>query len=236
MRGKGRLLILLVQVSILDPILGTQASVARGLGKWNAAIVRPDLAIGEFSFSKVEADLLSDHLAQLEAGGIDTGGRVVTAPLAPRAGRDRQSQVPQANNHLFEGEAHHLRGSLRDDRITPCADVRLVGFDGHDAGIFKAALAPPTSLTHYCGMPLRLPSRSTTACRGSGQVGRFACSSRNSPRPPANIGLTAAGHVCSRAQNSDECQLVAPPSSVSHTTSGRSVAARNLSRWNVQIK
>jgi hypothetical protein len=52
--------------------------------------------------------LLSDGLAQLHAGGVNTGGGVVGAPLAVRARRNRETRIAQQHYYLVQGHAHHL--------------------------------------------------------------------------------------------------------------------------------
>src|SRR5207244_9951691 len=92
-RTESRLLIRLVEVAVFDRVLGDEAAVARGLGERHAAIARANLTVREHRVGGVEAELLRHRLAQLDARGIDTGGRVVGAPLSARAARDRKRRA-----------------------------------------------------------------------------------------------------------------------------------------------
>ena len=133
MGAEGRLLILLAEIAELDRVLGRNAAVARRLGERHAAIARADAAVGERNLGGVEAELARHGLAQLDAGGIDAGGRAVCTPLPARARRHRIGRIAQAHGDPVERHAHHLGRGLGDDRVGAGADVGHVGLDRDEA-------------------------------------------------------------------------------------------------------
>ena len=92
-----------------------------------------DLAVLEHGLGGIDAGLLRDGFAQLDAGGVHAGRRAVRAPLAAGSGRHGKAGIAELDHHLVERHAHHLRGGLADDGVAARADVRHVGFDGDDA-------------------------------------------------------------------------------------------------------
>ena len=97
MRAEGRLLVLLVEVAVFDRVLGDELAVA-GAPRRAARCGRPTRTwpSANTASAGVEAELLRHRLAQLHAGRVDAGGRAVAAPLAARAGRDRESASRRA--------------------------------------------------------------------------------------------------------------------------------------------
>ncbi len=78
-----------------------------------------------------------DGFTKLDAGGIDPRRRVIGAKLAAGAGRYGERRVAEPNHNTIKRQPHHLRGRLRDDGVTPRADVGHVRFDGHNALIIE---------------------------------------------------------------------------------------------------
>ena len=79
--AEGRLLIALLEVAEFDPVLGDEIAGTRGFGEGDTAIAQSDAAVGEGEVGGGKAEPLRHGLAQLDAGGIDAGGRAVGAPL-----------------------------------------------------------------------------------------------------------------------------------------------------------
>src|SRR5262245_34353881 len=98
MRTESRLLDLLGEVAIFNAVLAGQIAVASCLRERNAAITGTHLTIGELGFGRIEAELLRDLLAQLDAGGIDAGGRIGAAELAAGACGDREVGITKAHH------------------------------------------------------------------------------------------------------------------------------------------
>ena len=137
MAAEGRLLVGLAEVAVLHRVLDDDRRVGGGLGEGEALVAQLDPAVGELGRSGIQAQLRGYGFAQLHAGGVDPGGRAVGAPLAARAGRDREGRVAQLHRHLVQRDAHHLGGGLGDDRVAAGADVGHVGLDHDLAGLLQ---------------------------------------------------------------------------------------------------
>jgi hypothetical protein len=73
---------------VLDRILRAEVAVTRGFGKWCATIARTDCITQKVASGRIEAEaeLLGDHLAQLDGAAATTLAVDLLAPIARGAG------------------------------------------------------------------------------------------------------------------------------------------------------
>ena len=77
-----RLLIALVQIAVLDAVLGRERASAGRLDQWYGTVPASYLTIHKLHIGGIEPEFLHHRLAQLQAGGVHPRGRVVGPKLA----------------------------------------------------------------------------------------------------------------------------------------------------------
>jgi hypothetical protein len=138
MSAEGRLLVFFVEVTVFHRVFRGDAVRTRGFGERCAAITCSHLAIRKNRLRQIKAELLRHCFTQLDAGGVNAGGRTVAAPLPAGTARNGETRVAEPNDHLVECDAHHLSGSLSNDRIAARADIGHVSLDRDGAAIIDS--------------------------------------------------------------------------------------------------
>ena len=197
-RAEGRLLVLLVEVAVLDRVLGDEVAVAGGLGQRHAA--RRRRGPGRRRTPRRPASKPEPSARPPRAASRRRRRRRRSSCCAPHwppePARHREGRIAEPHDDLVERHAHHLGRGLRDDGVAAGADVGHVGLDRHDAVARRAARARADFISRLlrkaAATPMPTSQRPSRTCAG---LRRCAGSSRSARRRCAGTRRAGAART-----------------------------------------